>query len=189
MPLVRPAGAAPIIGKEDSNAPGRYHRAVDYEAVIARLESLGSEENRAGMARFGRDFDSWDVCDGACGRLFWRTSQAYGKAREWAAAEPEFVRRAGFALIAWLAVHDNKAEDSAFIDLLPLIEHYADDDRNFVKKAVNWALRQIGKRNRALHAAAIACAERLARNAIRARRGGSPRMRCENSARRRSTRA
>ncbi len=130
--------------------------------MLATLIDDPKQITETQMEAWVRDFDSWDVCDGACGRLFWRTPQAYGKAREWAAAEPEFVRRAGFALIAWLAVHDKKAEDSAFIDLLPLIEHYADDDRNFVKKAVNWALRQIGKRNRALHAAAIACAERLA---------------------------
>jgi 3-methyladenine DNA glycosylase AlkD len=106
-------------------------------------------------------FDSWDVCDQVCSNLFDRTPWAYAKAVEWSAREEEFVRRAGFVLMACLAVHDKEAPDEAFLRFLPIIAAAADDERNFVKKAVNWALRQIGKRNMALNAAAIAAAERL----------------------------
>ena len=109
------------------------------------------------------DFDSWDVCDQVCANLFDRTPFAYAKAAEWARAEREFVRRAGFALMACLAWHDKKAQDKAFEPFLPLIKRYAVDDRNFVKKAVNWALRQIGKRSPALRAKAIAAAQAIER--------------------------
>jgi len=107
------------------------------------------------------DIDSWDVCDGCCGDLFDRTPFAYHKAREWSARPEEFVKRAAFVIMAWSSVHDKQAADEVFLQMLPLIEREAGDDRNFVRKAVNWALRQIGKRNRALNAAAIDAAERI----------------------------
>ena len=90
-----------------------------------------------------------------------RTADPYAVVERWCPRPETFVRRAGFALIACLAVHDKRAPDARFLDLLPVIESAADDSRNFVKKAVNWALRQIGKRNAALNRAAIACSERL----------------------------
>jgi len=124
-----------------------------------------------------RDFDSWDICDQATTSLFDQTKHAWPKASEWAARDEEWVRRAGFALMAGLAVHDRSAADRAFLKLLPVIERGAFDERNFVKKAVNWALRNIGKRNRALNAAAVACAERIRAAANRragAERGGDP---------------
>ena len=101
------------------------------------------------------DFDSWDVCDQVCGNLFDRTPAAYRKALEWSEQEQEYVKRAGFVLMATLAIHDKSAEDAKFWPFLTAIHREANDDRNFVKKAVNWALRQIGKRNRALNQAAI----------------------------------
>jgi 3-methyladenine DNA glycosylase AlkD len=107
------------------------------------------------------DFDSWDVCDQVCSNLFDRTPWAHAKAVEWSARDEEFVRRAGFVLMACLAVHDKEAPDAAFLRFLPIIAAAAGDERNFVKKAVNWALRQIGKRDSALNAAAIAAAERM----------------------------
>jgi len=107
------------------------------------------------------DFASWDVCDQCCINLFRRLEPAWEKVGVWAARDEEFVRRAAFALIATLAVHEKQEPDRRFIDLLPLIEAHSDDGRNFVKKAVNWALRQIGKRNHALNAAAIAAGERI----------------------------
>jgi 3-methyladenine DNA glycosylase AlkD len=110
---------------------------------------------------WARDFDSWDICDQATTSLFDLTTHAWRKAVEWAQRDGEWVKRAGFALMAGLAVHDKGAADRAFLKLLPLIEGGAADDRNFVKKAVNWALRNIGKRNRALNAAAVACARRI----------------------------
>ena len=123
------------------------------------------------------DFDSWDICDQATTSLFDRTKHAWAKAAEWAKRDEEWVKRGGFALMAGLAVHDKTATNQAFESLLPLIERGAWDDRNFVKKAVNWALRNIGKLNRALNAAAIACAERIRDSAnLRAggERGGDP---------------
>ncbi len=106
-------------------------------------------------------FYSWDLCDQVCGNLFDRTSFALEKALEYSRHETEFVKRAGFVLMAEYAVHDKKASNEKFIELLPVIEREAWDNRNFVKKAVNWALRQIGKRNAELRPAAIACAQRI----------------------------
>jgi len=123
------------------------------------------------MESWARDFDSWDVCDQATTSLFDLTSHAWTKAAEWAGREEEWVKRAGFALMAGLAVHDMTAPDSAFLDLLPLVERGAFDSRNFVRKAVNWALRNTGKRNRVLNEAAVACAERI-RAAANERAGG-----------------
>jgi 3-methyladenine DNA glycosylase AlkD len=207
--------------------------------ILAELRAMGSEKNRAGMARYGinvqdafgvsvyelrkvakrlgtghglalalwatgnhearllacfvddpslvsdrqveawaRDFDSWDICDQATTSLFDRTKHAWSKAVAWATRDDEWVKRAGFSLMAGLAVHDKSAGNRAFLRLLPLIERGATDPRNFVKKAVNWALRNIGKRNRALNAAAIACAERIraaANQRAGGERGGDPR--------------
>ena len=113
------------------------------------------------IERWAKDFDSWDVCDQVCSNLFDKTPFAYEKTAAWSAREEEFVKRAGFVLMAALAVHDKKAPDVRFRGVLPLIAREAADERNFVKKAVNWALRQIGKRNRPLNAAAIASAKRI----------------------------
>lgn len=102
-----------------------------------------------------KDFDSWDVCDQCCSNLFERTEFAYQKAIEWSSSDKEFIKRAGFVLMARLAVSDKKAVDIKFEPFLPLIKREAGDNRNFVKKAVNWALRQIGKRNLNLNKKAI----------------------------------
>ncbi|MFN7921519.1 MAG: DNA alkylation repair protein [Bryobacteraceae bacterium] len=111
--------------------------------------------------RWMREFDNWAVCDAACFHLFDKTPWAYAKARVWSRRKREFERRAGFALMASLAVHDKKAGDEAFLPFLEDIERAADDERNFVKKAVNWALRQIGKRNSKLREKAVESAERI----------------------------
>lgn len=133
------------------------------------------------------DFDSWALCDNTCVHLFRRTPHVFDKARAWADFAPEFERRAAFTLIATLAVHAKREPDQTFLDLLPLIERASDDDRNFVKKAVNWALRQIGKRRGDVcHPAALALAKDLATrdsrsarwiggDALRELRGHSPR--------------
>ncbi|MDM7991971.1 MAG: DNA alkylation repair protein [Candidatus Fermentibacter sp.] len=123
------------------------------------------------MEAWAAGFDSWDVCDQATTSLFDLTPNAWGKAVEWAGRDEEWVKRAGFAMMAGLAVHDKKASDDDFVTLLDHIERGASDDRNFVKKAVNWALRNIGKRNAALNSAAIACAGRILDTA-NARAGG-----------------
>ena len=113
------------------------------------------------MDAWAADFDNWATVDGACCYLFCRTPFAFDKAVEWSSAEPEFVKRAGFSLMAYLAVHDKKAADSKLAAFLPVIEREAADPRNFVKKAVNWALRQTGKRSPGLHPLAIEAAERI----------------------------
>jgi 3-methyladenine DNA glycosylase AlkD len=113
------------------------------------------------MEKWVRDFDSWDVCDQVCISLFDKTALAYQKAVAWSAREEEFVKRAGFALMAALAWHDKKGPDDGFLVFLPIILREATDGRNYVKKAVNWALRQIGKRNATLNAAAIATAREM----------------------------
>ncbi len=113
------------------------------------------------MDEWAQDFDNWATVDGTCGYLFCRTPFAYEKAAEWTNKKPEFIKRAGFAMMAYLAVHDKKAPDEKLADFLSLIEKHSDDDRNFVKKAVNWALRQIGKRSVGLNKLAIETAERI----------------------------
>jgi 3-methyladenine DNA glycosylase AlkD len=110
------------------------------------------------------DFDSWDVCDQACMNLFNRSKIAKNQIKKFAKSEKEFVKRTAFALIAALAVHDKEMTDKDFIAFFPLIEEAAVDERNFVKKAVNWALRQIGKRNKKLNAEAINLAEKIKNN-------------------------
>lgn len=113
------------------------------------------------MDAWAADFDNWATVDGTCSYLFCRTIHAYDKGFEWAAREEEFVRRAAFSLMAYLAVHDKKAADEKLAAFFPVIEKYAFDERNFVKKAVNWALRQIGKRNSSLNSLAIETAEQI----------------------------
>ena len=115
----------------------------------------------AQMDRWCRDFDSWAICDTACFHLFDRTPHAWRKVEQWAGRRDEFVKRAAFALLASLCGHDKHAADAAFAKGLVLVERAASDDRNFVKKGVNWALRSIGERNLALHTAAMQVAQRL----------------------------
>jgi 3-methyladenine DNA glycosylase AlkD len=129
--------------------------------AIAYLIDNPKEVSETQMERWVKDFDNWAICDSTCGTLFCRTPFAYQKVFAWVERDEEFVKRAGFALIAWLAVHDKKAGDEKFIPLLELIENKCDDERNFVKKAVNWALRQIGKRNQFLNKLAIRTAQKM----------------------------
>jgi 3-methyladenine DNA glycosylase AlkD len=122
------------------------------------------------MEHWARNFDSWAVVDGTCNNLFRLTPFAHKKAVEWTRREEEYVKRAGFVLMACLAVHDKAAPDSTFLRCLPLIRKGATDERNFVRKAVNWALRQIGKRNLKLRGAAIKTGKQIQRLDSRAAR-------------------
>jgi len=117
--------------------------------------------NEGQLEKWVSDFDSWDVCDQVCMNLFEKSPLACKKIVEWSRREEEFVRRAAFALIACLVWHDKEAEDEKFIKLFPLIIQGATDERNFVKKAVNWALRNIGKRNLYLNKAAVNTAKEI----------------------------
>jgi len=135
-----------------------------YEArlVAAMLDDPALVTARQ-MDRWARDFDNWGVCDTVCWHLFDLTPHAWDKAREWSSATPEFVKRAAFALMAGRVRHEKTTPDARFVALLPLIEGGARDERNFVMKGVNWALRRIGGRSPGLHAKCIALAERLAK--------------------------
>jgi 3-methyladenine DNA glycosylase AlkD len=127
-------------------------------AGIVDDPALVTEEQ---LDRWVAGFDSWDVCDQCCSNLFDKTPFAYKKAFEWADDEREFVRRSGFVMMAALSVHDKKSGDASFEQFYPVMKKYATDDRNFVRKAVNWALRNIGKRNMTLNESAIRTAREI----------------------------
>ena len=134
-----------------------FHEARILAALVDEPEQVTARQ----MDGWAKDFDSWDVCDQVCSNLFDKTLFAYEKVAEWSESKEEFVKRAGFVLMAALAVHDKKALDGKFERFFPLIRREALDGRNFVKKAVNWALRQLGKRNAALRRKAIQEAEKI----------------------------
>jgi 3-methyladenine DNA glycosylase AlkD len=129
--------------------------------ILAALVDDPQQVTERQMEDWVHDFASWDVCDQVCSNLFDKTPFALAKILEWTLLPDEYVKRAGFVLMAALAVHDKAAPDELFLSFLPLIEREAHDDRNYVRKAVNWALRQIGKRNARLNPAAIAAAHRI----------------------------
>jgi 3-methyladenine DNA glycosylase AlkD len=137
-----------------------WYEARTLAAFVAEPERL----TPAQMDRWCRDFDSWGICDTVCFHLFDRTPHAWTRTGPWSRRREEFVKRAGFALLACLALHDKTATDAQFLRALPLIERGAADDRNFVKKGVSWALRLIGRRNAALNAAAVDLSRRLAKS-------------------------
>ncbi len=149
------------IGKNHALAAALWESGIHEARILATLVADPRQVTEEQMERWVVSFDSWDVCDQCCGNLFDRTPWAYQKAVAWSARDEEYVKRAGFALMAWLSVHDKKAPDSQFTPFLLVIQREAGDSRNFVKKAINWALRGIGKRNRALNHLAIRTAEEL----------------------------
>ena len=148
-------------GKDQELALALWDSGIHEARILASMVAEPQLVSPQLMDRWVNDFDSWDVCDQVCGNLFDKTPFAYQKAVQWCHEEREFVRRAGFVMMAELAVHDKKASDEAFTPFFPLIKQYAWDERNFVKKAVNWALRQIGKRNKHLCALALECANEI----------------------------
>jgi 3-methyladenine DNA glycosylase AlkD len=142
-----------------------------YEArMLATLIDEPTRVTAAQMERWCRDFDNWGICDTACFALFDRTPHAWAKVSEWSDRRGEFARRASFALLACLALHDKQAADERFIEGLRLIEQGATDERNFVKKGVSWAIRLVGRRNAALNEAAVIVARRLSDSAHAAAR-------------------
>lgn len=155
--------------RELSKRVGRDHDLAlalwDTEWYEARmLTSFVDEPERvtaAQMDRWAKDFDNWAICDALCFQLFDRTPHAWRKVDQWSGRHEEFVKRAAFALLASLALHDKTTADDRFLSTLPLIEHASTDDRNFVKKGVSWALRAIGRRSGPLNTASVAAATRL----------------------------
>ena len=134
--------------------------------LLAALVGDPQRVTRRQMDAWARSFENWGDCDTVCFKLFDRTPFAWEKARQWASSPREFVKRGSFALMACLALHDKAAPDENFEAFLPLLEKGARDERNFVKKAVSWALRAIGRRSRNLHAASLQVAERPARSKL-----------------------
>jgi 3-methyladenine DNA glycosylase AlkD len=149
------------IGKNHALGLKLWQTGIHDARILGMLIAEAPLVTSAQMEKWVRDFDNWDVCDGTCCHLFVDVPLAWKKALAWSRREKEFEKRAAFALAAYLAVHDKAADDKMFRNFLKVIEREADDDRNFVRKAVNWALRNIGKRNRALNRDAIATAERI----------------------------
>jgi 3-methyladenine DNA glycosylase AlkD len=149
------------ITKDHELAQELWVSGIHEAKILACLIDEPKKVTEKQMDSWVKDFDSWDVCDQCIMNLFDRTPMAFEKAKEWSESKEEFIKRAGFAMMASLAVHDKKAADEAFMELLPFIVKGADDERNFVRKAVNWGLRQIGKRNSALNRAAIKTAEEI----------------------------
>jgi 3-methyladenine DNA glycosylase AlkD len=149
------------IGRDHLLAQQLWSSGVHEARILASMVDDPRLVTDQQMEAWAADFDSWDVCDQCCGNLFDKTEIAYRKAVEWAARDEEFVKRAGFALMAWLAFHDKRAPDEAFLEFLPVIKRESVDGRNYVKKAVNWALRHIGKRNAALNIMAIQTAKEI----------------------------
>jgi 3-methyladenine DNA glycosylase AlkD len=129
--------------------------------ILAGFVDEPSQVTEKQMEAWVKSFDSWDLCDQVVSALFDKTIFAYEKAFQWSRADQEFVKRAGFVMMAALAVHDKKAKDEKFLKFLPVIKREAGDERNFVKKAVNWALRQIGKRNPRIKKEAIKAAKEI----------------------------
>lgn len=157
-------------GRDHARALVLWDSGIPDAQILAALTAEPGRFTQAQMDHWVAGVGSWDVCDQACSNAFAFSPRAWAQPQRWAARKPEFVRRAAFSLVAALTVHDKAAGDERFLALLQLIESAADDDRNFVRKAVNWALRQIGKRNPALREAAMLTARRLRERPSRAAR-------------------
>jgi 3-methyladenine DNA glycosylase AlkD len=162
MPRIRQLGKR----KKDHNlALALWETGIHEARILASIIDQPAQLTSEQMDSWTADFDSWDVCDQVCGNLYSRSPLAVEKALFWAKSDQEFVKRAGFALMAYIAVHGKKVPDAVFIQFLGIIESSAEDGRNFVKKAVNWALRQIGKRGGELYLPALEVSRRLALSA------------------------
>jgi len=149
------------IGKNHALAGKLWQYGYSETRIMASMIDNPQLVTEDQMECWALGFDSWDVCDQCCMNLLRKTPFAYKKISEWSDREEEFVKRAAFTLIATLAVHDKKADDEKFLELFSLIIRESTDPRNYVKKAVNWALRQIGKRNLNLNKEAIAVAHEI----------------------------
>lgn len=154
-------GIAREIGRNHTLALQLWDSGIHEARILASVIDEPCAVDEAQLDAWVIDFDSWDLCDQCCSNLFVKTPFAYAKAVAWSERDEEFVKRAGFVLIAQLASKDKKLPDNMFPELLAIITREATDERNFVRKAVNWALREIGKRNRALNELAIATAAEL----------------------------
>lgn len=159
MPTLR--ALAKELGKNHELALQLWNSKIHDAQILATMVDIPELVTEKQMEQWVTAFDSWAICDQCCNNLFYKTPFAYQKLVVWSKREEEYVKRAGFVLMAVLAVHDQDAVDKQFLSFLPIIKRESGDPRNFVKKAVNWALRQIGKRNRILNQAAIDTARQI----------------------------
>ncbi len=159
MPELRRIGKK--AGKSHELAEKLWDAGYNETKILASLIEDPEKVTESQMDKWVIGFNSWDVCDQCCINLFYRTPFTYKKIFQWSEQEEEFIKRASFTLMAVLAVHDKKAADDKFEQFYPLIIRESKDSRNYVKKAVNWALRQIGKRNKILNNKSIKIAEKI----------------------------
>ncbi len=152
---------AKSIGKDHELALKLWDSGIHEAQLLAAFIADSEKLTESQMEKWVRGFDSWDIVDQVCGNLFDKTKFAYKKVFEFSSREEEFVKRTAFTLIAALSVHNKEMRDEDFIKFFPLIKKASTDERNFVKKAVNWALRQIGKRNKKLNKEAIKLAKEI----------------------------
>jgi 3-methyladenine DNA glycosylase AlkD len=145
-------------GRHHELALELWNTGIHEARILASMVDEPLKVSEIQMESWASEFNSWDLCDQCCGNLFDKTPFAFSKSVDWSCRFEEFVKRAGFAIMAWAAFHNKSAGDAVFLDFLPVIHRESTDERNYVKKAVNWALRQIGKRNFELHIAACAAA-------------------------------
>lgn len=153
---------AKMIGRNHDLARELWNASIFEARMLAAFVGDPARVTPAEMDRWCKDFDSWGICDTVCFSLWDRTPHAMTKIRQWSRRREEFVKRAAFALLASVALHDKKMSDGEFVKCLPIIKRAATDDRNFVKKGVSWALRLVGRRSPALHKSSIALSKRLA---------------------------
>jgi 3-methyladenine DNA glycosylase AlkD len=163
-------GLARRIGRDHELAAALWESEIHEARILATMVDDPAHVTEAQMERWVSDLGSWDLCDQLCGNLFDRTPFVFDMALRWSRREEEFVKRAGFVLMASSAVHRKDVRDSRFEVFLPAIRAQASDDRNYVKKAASWALRQIGKRSLGLHRKAVATARQIERIDSRAAR-------------------
>ncbi|MEQ9439705.1 MAG: DNA alkylation repair protein [Cyclobacteriaceae bacterium] len=161
MPLLRQI--AKTYRKQHALALDLWDAQIHEARLLATLIDDAPQVTEAQMEDWVADIRSWDLCDQACGNLFWKTPYAYSKAIEWCQRSEEFVKRAGFVLMTELVIHDKKATDAQIVHFFPYLEMEAYDERNFVKKAISWMIRQTGKRNLALHQEAMTLARGLSK--------------------------
>ena len=151
------------LGQDHQLALVLWQTGIAEAKIVAAMIDDPDKLTEKQMEDWVKDINSWDVCDQVCMNLYEKSPLVWKKIHDWSNREEEFIKRTAFSLIACLAWHDKKAEDAKFIKLIPVITQGATDERNFVKKAVNWALRNIGKRNRNLNKAAIDAAKEIQR--------------------------
>jgi len=153
-------------GRDHILASALWKTGIHEARILASMLDEVAAVTPQQMEQWVQDFDSWDLCDQVCSNLFCHTPFAYDKALQWSERYEEFIKRAGFVMMAELAIHDKKAQDAQLAAFFPIIEREAYDQRNYVKKSLSWALRQIGKRNATLHAMALLISERLSKHEL-----------------------